>query len=62
MPALTRPTPTALNNGPAATPGPLRGLIRRAPLLSFLVLSCLLSWWPAALYAAGVLAQELDED
>jgi membrane protease YdiL (CAAX protease family) len=35
-------------------PGPLRDLIRRAPLLSFLILSCLLSWWPAALQAAGV--------
>ena len=27
--------------------------VRRAPLASFLVLSCLLSWWPAAMYAAG---------
>jgi uncharacterized protein len=34
--------------------GPVRTLIRRAPLVSFLILSCLLSWWPGALQAAGV--------
>ncbi|HEV7657120.1 MAG TPA: CPBP family intramembrane glutamic endopeptidase [Mycobacteriales bacterium] len=33
---------------------PLRtGVIRRAPLLSFFVLACLLSWWPGVLYAFG---------
>jgi membrane protease YdiL (CAAX protease family) len=35
------------------SPGRLTSAVRRAPLASFLVLSCLLSWWPAALYAAG---------
>ncbi|WP_327632928.1 CPBP family intramembrane metalloprotease [Kribbella sp. NBC_00482] len=34
--------------------GPVRTLIRRAPLVSFLILSCLLSWWPGALQAVGV--------
>lgn len=34
--------------------GPVRTLIRRAPLVSFLILSCLLSWWPGGLQAAGV--------
>ncbi|WP_329000120.1 CPBP family glutamic-type intramembrane protease [Kribbella sp. NBC_00709] len=34
--------------------GPLRNQIRRAPLASFLILSCLWSWWPGALQAAGV--------
>lgn len=29
-------------------------LVRRAPLITFLVLSCLLSWWPAALYAVDL--------
>jgi uncharacterized protein len=42
---------------PAPTPPGPRGsvvaLVRRAPLASFLVLSLALSWWPAALYAAG---------
>jgi membrane protease YdiL (CAAX protease family) len=38
----------------ASRPGPVRQLIRRAPLSSFLVLSCLLSWWPGALQVAGV--------
>lgn len=33
--------------------GRVAGRIRGAPLASFFVLSCLLSWWPAALYAAG---------
>jgi len=28
--------------------------VRRAPLAAFLVLACLLSWWPSALHAAGV--------
>jgi membrane protease YdiL (CAAX protease family) len=32
----------------------VRQLIRRAPLIAFLILSCLLSWWPGALQAAGV--------
>lgn len=34
--------------------GPLRDLIRRTPLISFLILSCLLSWWPGALQGVGV--------
>lgn len=34
-------------------PGPVAALVRKAPLASFLVLSLALSWWPAALYAAG---------
>lgn len=36
---------------PARTAGAggVRGLIRRRPLASFFVLSCLLSWWPALL-------------
>lgn len=38
----------------AKLPGQGRRLIRRAPLASFLVLSCLLSWWPAGLQALGV--------
>jgi membrane protease YdiL (CAAX protease family) len=29
-------------------------LVRRAPLTTFLILSCVLSWWPAALQLAGV--------
>ena len=33
---------------------PLRKLIRRAPLVSFLILSSLLSWWPVVLQVAGV--------
>jgi len=39
---------------PTTSRGRLTGAVRRAPLSSFLVLSCLLSWWPAALYAAGL--------
>ena len=35
------------------SPGRLTSAVRRAPLSSFLVLSCLLSWWPAVLYAIG---------
>jgi hypothetical protein len=31
-----------------------QGLLRRSPLVTFLVLSCLLSWWPGALQAAGI--------
>lgn len=38
----------------AVRAGPLRGLVRRTPLGSFLVLACLLSWWPAGLHAVGV--------
>ena len=32
------------------TPG-VRGLVRRRPLLTFFVLSCLFSWWPAVVAA-----------
>jgi uncharacterized protein len=39
--------------GTSPSPGRVITVVRRAPLVSFLVLSCLLSWWPAALYAAG---------
>jgi uncharacterized protein len=43
---------TASVDHPAEGGGVL-GLVRRRPLVSFFVLACLLSWWPAALYAAG---------
>ncbi|WP_248966410.1 CPBP family intramembrane glutamic endopeptidase [Sphaerisporangium perillae] len=39
---------------PPAQPGPLRLFVRRRPLLTFFTLSCMLSWWPAALYVIGV--------
>jgi membrane protease YdiL (CAAX protease family) len=39
--------------GTSPSPGRVITVVRRAPLVSFLVLSCLLSWWPAVLYAAG---------
>jgi membrane protease YdiL (CAAX protease family) len=42
MTAPTNPRPT------------VGGLIRRAPLPWFLVLACLLSWWPFLLHAGGV--------
>jgi uncharacterized protein len=29
-------------------------VVRRAPLATFFALACLLSWWPAALYAGGL--------
>jgi membrane protease YdiL (CAAX protease family) len=38
---------------PSSTAGGVVRLFRRRPLVSFFVLSCLLSWWPAVLYAAG---------
>jgi hypothetical protein len=55
-------TPTAqaaqptLHSGPTGSdhirPGwRMVELIRRRPLLSFFLLACLLSWWPAVLYA-----------
>jgi membrane protease YdiL (CAAX protease family) len=57
MPPPTRriPSPPETSSPPAtATPsGPVRHLVRRAPLVSFLILSCLLSWWPAALNVMG---------
>src|SRR3954449_13622021 len=31
--------------------GQVLGAVRRRPLTSFFVLSCLLSWWPAVLYS-----------
>jgi membrane protease YdiL (CAAX protease family) len=34
-------------------------MIRRRPLASFFVLSCVLSWWPAILYALGTSAQPI---
>jgi uncharacterized protein len=51
-PVQSELTPTA-EETKATRSGPMRNLIRRAPLVSFLILSCLLSWWPAALLAAG---------
>ena len=55
---MTRHTSSPLETFPepaGATPsGPVRELIRRTPLVSFLILSCLLSWWPGGLQAAGV--------
>jgi uncharacterized protein len=58
MPSQTRHTssPPETSPDPAGAPpsGPVRELIRRTPLISFLILSCLLSWWPGALQAAGV--------
>jgi membrane protease YdiL (CAAX protease family) len=36
-----------------AEPGSVRLFVRRRPLLTFFVLACALSWWPALLYAAG---------
>lgn len=36
------------------TGGGLVGVVRRSPLATFLVLSCVLSWWPSLLYAAGL--------
>ena len=34
-------------------------LIRRYPLVSFFVLACVLSWWPAILYALDLLPQPI---
>ena len=49
---------TAIEGAPPAPPSSTAGgvvrLLRRRPLVSFFVLSCLLAWWPAALYATGV--------
>lgn len=57
MPPLTRSIDIPSGATPEPTtprpPARLRSAITRAPLASFLVLACLLSWWPAALYAAG---------
>lgn len=38
---------------PARVTSPLTRLVRRRPLLTFFVMSCLLSWWPAVLAALG---------
>jgi membrane protease YdiL (CAAX protease family) len=58
MPPLTRSIAGTPGAAPAPTtptqPGRVRGAIRRAPLASFLMLSCLLSWWPVILLVAGV--------
>lgn len=57
MPIPTRPPNTPQKHQEQATAnhsGPLRNLIRRAPLVSFLILSCLFSWWPGALQGVGV--------
>jgi membrane protease YdiL (CAAX protease family) len=50
------PGPPEAASGQQAANPPMRAirLVRRAPLASFLTLSCLLSWWPGALQAAGV--------
>ncbi len=57
MPTLTRsidkPSGATSDSTTPRQPARLRSAIRRASLPSFLVLACLLSWWPAALYAAG---------
>jgi membrane protease YdiL (CAAX protease family) len=37
----------------------LVSLIRRYPLVSFFVLACVLSWWPAILYALDLLPQPI---
>ena len=42
-----------------AEEGGVRGLIRRRPLTSFFVLSCVLAWWPAVLYAVGAFPQPI---
>ena len=42
-----------------AETGAVRRLIRRRPLVSFFVLSCLLSWWMAALYASGMWSEPI---
>ena len=39
------------SRGTTTPGGRLLGVVRRRPLTSFFVLSCLLSWWPAVLYA-----------
>lgn len=54
MPAPAHPTSRLSEPSAAPRYGPARSLVRRAPLASFLILSCLLSWWPAGLVAAGV--------
>ena len=52
-------TSTARPDPPTGAPPPTRagvaGVVRRAPLVAFLLLTCLLSWWPWGLYRAGVL-------
>lgn len=48
--------PTTSDPGPGGAPTGgtrLGGFVRRRPLLTFFVLSCLFSWWPAALGAWG---------
>jgi uncharacterized protein len=50
-PTQTAPKPSSAITTPY---GPVRRLVRRTPLISFLVLSSVLSWWPGALQAAGV--------
>lgn len=47
---------TILTGGVSSSDSATRGgrvseVVRRRPLISFIVLSCLLSWWPAVLYA-----------
>jgi membrane protease YdiL (CAAX protease family) len=58
MQASTRHVPgssdISAEPNPATPYGPVRSLVVRAPLVSFLILSCLLSWWPAVLLATGV--------
>src|SRR4051812_12908221 len=53
-PLTPSPPEPARQVSAAIAPGPVRELIRRRPLASFLLLSCLLSWWPAGLHAMGV--------
>lgn len=49
-----QPSATVHRPGAGAAVGRrLTGPVRRHPLLAFLVLSCLLSWWPAGLEALG---------
>jgi membrane protease YdiL (CAAX protease family) len=43
---------TCTDKASADRPGPVGRLIGRSPLVGFLVLSCLLSWWPGALQVA----------
>jgi membrane protease YdiL (CAAX protease family) len=48
------PATTDTRPPPAREPSGLIGVVRRSPLVAFLILSCVLSWAPALLYLANL--------
>ena len=47
------PSGSTFSSGTQRPGNGVAAAVRRHPLGAFLALSCLLSWWPAALYAGG---------